>query len=438
MQYKDSIHSNDLSDSYYSAYRRDIDMFDRLEGAVDVDVAIVGAGFSGISAALQLAEKGFKVVVLEQNQVGWGASGRNGGQLIGGYGQDLANYEDIKNTFGSDNAKAVFDMGIECVDIVSDVIEKYNIDCDLKWGYLDAAMKKSELKELQETAETMERLGYPHKMQCYTDKSSLKEVIDSNQYMGGLVNMGWGHLQPLDLVRGEARAAQRLGVKIYEEIEVIEIERGDRVSLKTRKGQVSAAQVIVAGNAYLGKLEPKLAARVLPAGSYIIATERLEPEVINRLMPADYAVCDQRWALDYFRMSADGRLLFGGLANYSARHPASIKKALLPNMLKVFPQLDDVRIDYEWGGYIGIGLNRIPQVGQLDHNIYYAQAYSGHGVAPTHMSARLITEAISGDKSRFDIMAKVRHKAFPGGRLFRQPLLAAGMSFYKFRDMIGL
>lgn len=438
MRLQDRVHKNDFCASYYTDHRRDMDCFDRLEGSVDVDVAIIGGGFTGVSSALQLAEKGYKVALLEQNQIGWGASGRNGGQLIGGYGQEMADLEKIENTFGKDHVQAVFQMGLECVDIVKSAIETHQIDCDLKWGYLDAAMKQSELDALKHAYAAMQQQGYPHAVTVYDTKEDLSKVICSDQYIGGVATDGWGHLQPLDLVRGEARAAQKLGACLYEWAEVTEISAKDRVQLSTRQGNVTADQCIIACNAYIGPLQKDLSSRVLPAGSYIIATERLDADAIEKLMPGDHAVCDQRWALDYFRMSADGRLLFGGLANYSGRHPSSITKALMPNMLKVFPSLKGVKIDYEWGGNIGIGLNRIPQVGQIAPQIYYAQAYSGHGVAPSHMSARLLSEAISGNRDRFDIMAGVDHPKFPGGRFFRQPILAAGMSFYKLRDMIGL
>ncbi|TNE63136.1 MAG: FAD-binding oxidoreductase [Alphaproteobacteria bacterium] len=426
-----------MPESYYAATCKDTQDFRRLEGNIKVDVCVVGGGFTGVATALHLAEQGVEVALVEQNRIGWGASGRNGGQIIGGYGQAMADFGKIEKSFGAENADEVFRMGVECVDIIADWIRKYDIDCGLKWGYFDAAMKQSELDELVAKADTMRAHGYPHE-QRVVGPDEVKSIVGSDRYMGGVVNMGWGHAHVLDLVRGEARAAERLGARIYEDARVSNLQVGDdHTVVDMDYCRVTAKHVVLAGNAYLGELVPKLASRVLPAGSYIIATEPLDEELADRIMPARYAVCDQRWALDYFRMSEDRRLLFGGLATYSGRHPRDIIAAVRPNMLKVFPELQDVAISHAWGGYMGIGLNRIPQVGRIAPRVYYAQAYSGHGVAPSHMSARLIAEAIGGDSRRFDIMAGVKHPPFPGGRTFRQPVLAVGMAYYRLKDALG-
>jgi glycine/D-amino acid oxidase-like deaminating enzyme len=325
-------------------------------------------------------------------------------------------------------------MGVECVDIIKERVEKYSIDCDLTWGYFDAAMKKSELDDLRGAEGAMKARGYKAE-QRFVEGPETKGIIGSDRFIGGLVNMGWGHCHPLNLVRGEARAAEKLGAVIFEDARVEKLDYHDEhVVVDTGLGKIHAETVILGGNAYMGRLVPRLAARILPAGSYIIATEPLDEATANKILPTNYAVCDQRWALDYFRLSADRRLLFGGLATYTGIHPADLVKRIKPNMLKVFPELKDVSIDYAWGGYIGIGLNRIPQVGKVRDNVYFAQAYSGHGVAATHMSARVIVEAICGDSRRYDIIAGVKHPPFPGGRLFRQPALAAGMAFYRLRD----
>jgi gamma-glutamylputrescine oxidase len=437
MRVRDSIHDDRLPNSYYTATCNDLSGFSRLEGNIKVDICVVGGGFTGVATALHLAERGYEVALVEQNRIGWGASGRNGGQVIGGYGQELSNFAKIEKSFGAGNAETVWKMGVECVDIISDWVKKYDIDCDLKWGYVDLAMKESELEELQHSKAALEAQGYPHE-QKVLDAAELKNYVGSDRYIGGVTNMGWGHCHVLNLVLGEARAAEKLGVRIFEDARVSKLhERDGQVVVDMDHCRVTANKVVLAGNAYLGKLVPKLASRVLPAGSYILATEPLCEKLSGLIMPAGFAACDQRWALDYFRLTPDHRLMFGGLATYSGRHPRDIVSAVQPNMIKVFPELENTRIDYAWGGYMGIGLNRIPQVGKVADNIYYAQAYSGHGVAPTHMSAKLIAEAISGDTSRFDIMANVKHPPFPGGQLLRQPMLAVGMAYYRMKDAMG-
>jgi glycine/D-amino acid oxidase-like deaminating enzyme len=252
--------------------------------------------------------------------------------------------------------------------------------------------------------------------------------------------MGYGHVQVLDLCKGEARAAQSQGAQIYEQSLVTGLEYGDTCCVRTAKGSVKAKFVVLAGNAYLSQLSPdlapKLSSKILPASSYVIATEPLGDALAQSVLSEDFAVCDQRTALDYFRLSADKRLLFGGMSNYSARDPKSITATMSASMHKVFPQLRGVKVEYEWGGHMGIGLNRVPQFGRLSDNVYYVQAYSGHGVAPTHMSGRIISELIQNQAERFDIMAKVKHWPFPGGRMFGQQLMALGMMFYKIRDEI--
>jgi glycine/D-amino acid oxidase-like deaminating enzyme len=423
-----------LPKSYYAATCNDIAPFKRLEGTHKTKVCIVGGGFTGVAAAVELAERGIDVALVEQNQIGWGASGRNGGQVLGGYGPELSEFERYVSVYGEEHAQTAWDMGVECVDIIKERVEKYSIDCDLTWGYFDAAMKKSELDDLRGAEGAMKARGYKAE-QRFVEGPETKGIIGSDRFIGGLVNMGWGHCHPLNLVRGEARAAEKLGAVIFEDARVEKLDYHDEhVVVDTGLGKIHAETVILGGNAYMGRLVPRLAARILPAGSYIIATEPLDEATANKILPTNYAVCDQRWALDYFRLSADRRLLFGGLATYTGIHPADLVKRIKPNMLKVFPELKDVSIDYAWGGYIGIGLNRIPQVGKVRDNVYFAQAYSGHGVAATHMSARVIVEAICGDSRRYDIIAGVKHPPFPGGRLFRQPALAAGMAFYRLRD----
>ena len=436
MRINDHIHSNEYPSSYYAATANDTAGFSTLVRDQTVDVCIIGAGFSGIATALHLAERGFKVAVVEQNLVGWGASGRNGGQVIGGYAHSLSEHSEMVKTFGKEGGDSVWQMAVECVEIIKDWVEKYDIDCDLRFGFMDAAMKKSEMESLKRAGDKIQAQGYPYETKVI-DKKDMRDHVGSDQYIGGLTNDGWGQVHVLNLILGEARAAEKLGAKIYENVAVTEIIHGVKPQVKTEKGTITSDYVVVTGNGYLGNLVPKLASRVLPAGSYIIATEPLTDAQVQDVLPEGISVCDQRWALDYFRLSADNRMLFGGMATYSGRHPKDISSVLIPKMDKVFPQLKGIKVDYEWGGYMGIGLNRIPQVGRLSDNVYFATGYGGHGVAPTHMSAKLIAEAITGQAERYDIMANIKHPPFPGGRYLMQPAYTLGMLYYKMRDQIG-
>lgn len=436
MRLNDHIHSDDYPKSYYAATCNDNVGFSALSGDETFDVCIVGGGFSGVATALHLSERGFKVCLLEQNLIGWGATGRNGGQIIGGYAHSLWEHKEMEKTFGKEGGAAVWDMAVECVDIIKGWVEKYKIDCDMRFGYIDVAMKSSEMEVLKKAVDQLGEKNYPYETKI-VDKNELSEHVVSDQYIGGRTNDGWGQVHVLNLVIGEARAAEKLGAKIYERAEVNDIIHGAKPRVVTSKGTITADYVVVTGNGYLGNLVPKFASRVLPAGSYIVATEPLTDEQIANTVPQGIPVCDQRWALDYFRISEDKRMLFGGLSTYSGRHPKDISAALIPKMDKVFPQLKGIKIDYEWGGYMGIGLNRIPMVGRLSDNVYIATGYGGHGVAPTHMSAKLVAEAIAGQAERYDILASIKHPPFPGGKYLMKPAHTIGMTYYRMRDALG-
>jgi len=436
MRLNDHIHNDDYPTSYYAATRNDRDGFSQLTSDETFDVCVIGGGFSGVATALHLAERGFKVCVLEQNKIGWGATGRNGGHVIGGYAHSLWGHKDMVKTFGEAGGAAVWDMAVECVDIIKNWVKKYDIDCDLRDGYIDVAMKNSELEVLKRDADKLAEKNYPFETKII-EKKDMPEYVNSEQYIGGRTNDGWGQVHVLNLVLGEARAAEKLGATIYEDAEVQDIIHGPKPRVITKNGTISANYVVVTGNGYLGNLVPKLASRVLPAGSYIIGTEPLTDEQIAQTAPKGWPTCDQRWALDYFRISKDKRMIFGGLATYSGRHPKDISSVLLPKLHKVFPQLKGIKVDYAWGGYMGIGLNRMPMVGKLSDNVFFATGYGGHGVAPTHMSAKLVSEAVAGHAERYDILASINHLPFPGGRHLMQPAYAIGMAYYRMRDALG-
>jgi glycine/D-amino acid oxidase-like deaminating enzyme len=430
MPSKCPVHSDNYPDSYYLATANALEPQPQLAERIGVDVCIVGGGFSGINTAIELAQKGFSVALLEAKRIGWGASGRNGGELIRGIGHNI---EQFRNEIGSEGVKAIHEMGFEAVEIVRNRIKEHNIDCDLQMGYCDLAMKPRHMRELE--ADYQERLdegrGESFKL---LQQHQLSEVIGSDIYSGALVDMNSGHLHPLNLALGEARVARALGVQMFEYSAATKIIKGDKPRVITEKGEVDCQYLVLAGNAYIGhKLDSYLGGKVLPAGSYLLATEPLTHEII----PQNMAFADMRIDLDYFHLSRDNRLLFGGLCTYSGKDPKDIDAALRPNLEKVFPQLKGVKIDYEWGGMIGIGANRLPQIGRLTDypNIFYAQAYAGHGVNATHMAAKLIGEALTAQAERFDIFDRVQHMTFPGGPTFRSPMLAAGMLYHRFKDL---
>ena len=428
-----AIHTDDYPNSYYLASRNADTAHAPLQGDEQADVCIVGGGFTGLNTAIELAQRGLSVVLLEGRRIGWGASGRNGGQLIRGVGHDLQQFAGV---LGEQGVRELKLMGIEAVQMVRQRIERFGIDCDLTWGYCDLANKPRHLADFRADREELLALGYAHELKI-VEPGQMHSVVGSDRYVGGMIDMGSGHLHPLNLALGEAAAAQSLGVRLFERSMVTRIDYGPTITVHTDQGRVRAAQLMLGCNAYHSGIQSHLAGKVIAAGSYIIATEPLAPELARQLIPQNMALCDQRVALDYYRLSADRRLLFGGACHYSGRDPADIAAYMRPKMLKVFPQLQDTRIDYQWGGMIGIGANRLPQIGRLPEqpNVFYAQAYSGHGLNATHLAAHILGEAMSGQASRgFDLFSQVPHLTFPGGQRLRAPLLALGMLWQKLKE----
>jgi gamma-glutamylputrescine oxidase len=427
-----TVETAEHANSYYAGSANCRTSYPILEDDIQAEIVVVGGGFTGVNTALELAERGYDVVLLEANRIGWGATGRNGGQIIGGLGHGAERFE---RQIGKEGVRVINQMGIDAREVIRERVDKYAIDCDLKWGYCDVALKPRHMKQFAEWKAFEQEIGNPH---SYTllDGEELKQFVNSDRYMGGLMNDANGHIHPLNLCIGEARAAARLGTRIYEQSRVIELVRGERARVRTERGSVVAGKVVLCGNAYLGDLVAPLASRVLPSNSSVIATAPLPEALVQQLMPGDLAVSDPRTALDYFRLSADKRLLFGGLSNYTGLEPRDLESVMRRKMGKVFPELEGIPIDYSWSGQMGIGLNRMPQLGYLSDNICYIQAYSGHGVAPTHIIARVTAEMLSGSPERFDIFTKIRHWPFPGGKLLRRPGLAVGMLWFKLLDAI--
>jgi glycine/D-amino acid oxidase-like deaminating enzyme len=416
--------------SYYAATANDRTDHAPLLGEQRADVCIVGAGFSGISAALHLVERGYDVRVVEANRVGWGASGRNGGQIIGG----ISGEEKIAARLGADGEKIVWDMRWAGHDIIRQRVETYGIDCDLKWGYLDVAIKPRHLREQEKEFEAFEKYSYPHEYRRLS-REEVAETIGTRAYTGGLLNMGNGHLHPLNLCIGEARAAVSLGATIHEQSPVLRVEDRKRPRVVTAGGSITADFVVLAGNAYLD-IEPRLRGHLFPVNSYIIATEPLTTDQVAEINPMDLAVCDPNFVLEYFRLSADKRLLFGGRFRYFGVEPGRIREFMPPKMHRIYPQLKDTGIDYAWGGTIGVTLNRVPQLGRLADNILYLQGYSGHGVNVTHLAGQIVAEAVAGTMERLDVFAGIAPVVVPGTHLFRKPLTSLGMLYYQIKDRL--
>jgi glycine/D-amino acid oxidase-like deaminating enzyme len=418
-------------DSWYAATANLATRYPSLQENLDVDIAVVGGGYTGVNTAIELADRGYRVVVLEARRVGWGCSGRNGGQMIAG----LASYERLVRQLGADDARKVWQLGVDGLQIIHERIRRFAIRCDLKMGVFLAACNRRQLAALRVEFERDRLLGYPHRLE-WVEGERVGSIVGTHAYRGGVLDQGSGHLHPLNLCLGEAAGAAAAGVRIFEQTAVRRIERGARPRVHTDAGSVSADQVVIAGDAYLDGLVPELRGYTLPAGSYIVATEPLMPGVAQELFPRDCAICDTNVLLDYYRLSPDRRILFGGRCNHTGRVPRDISGALLPRLVRVFPALRGIRVDYEWGGTVSVSLKRIPQLGRLPGGLVYAQGYSGHGLVPTHVFARLIAGAISGTLEQFDLLARIRHWWLPGGKWFASPALALGMTWYRLRDLL--
>jgi gamma-glutamylputrescine oxidase len=417
--------------SYYAATALTRPLRPALEGRLSVDVAIIGGGFTGLSAALELAERGYKVALLEAATVGWGASGRNGGQVNSGYRKGPG---ELIALFGRDEARRLWALAEEAKQMIRDRVARHAIACDLKPGSLYAVLKDEERGEIEADLELLQT-AFGYSQASIVDRAGMAARLGTGLYWAGLADQGAMHLHPLNYALGLAAAAEMAGARIYENSRATKIDPMGH-GIETAQGRVSARFTLVACNAYLGGLVPALAPRILPISNYIIATEPLGQPRARELIRDDVAVCDSKFVVNYYRLSADHRLLFGGGEVYTRRDPRDIKRFVRPHMLRVYPQLADVRIDYGWGGRLAVTMSRLPNVGRLEGDLFYAQGFSGQGVALTGIAGRVIAEAIAGMAERFDIMARIPHRAFPGGPLLRHPAQILGMLWYAMRDRL--
>lgn len=424
----------DHIDSYYAASAMPSPNRPPLKDSIETDILIVGAGYSGLSTGLHLVEKGYKVTIIDAARVGWGASGRNGGQIVNGLNASL---QTIKKRYGADTASFVAGLVQEGGDIIRERIKTYGIQCDLKNGNIFTAYTGAHMRELEERLNLWAAYGI--KNQELLDQKQLRSHVNSDVYVGGVIDHSGGHMHPLNLALGEAAAFESLGGVIYEQTPAVNVDTtGPKPSVTTPGGSVTCNTLVLCGNAYLGHVVPTLASRVMPVSTQIIATEPLGDDLAQELMPTDVCVEDVRYILDYYRLSADKRMLFGGGLVYGGTDPSDIKAKLLPNMTKVFPQLKSAKVDYAWSGNFALSFSRVPQMGRIGSNTYFAHGYSGHGVTGSHTFGRILSEAINGDRSRFDVFEKVPWFPFPGGRMFRVPYSMAGSWWYALRDRLGV
>ncbi|MCP8883176.1 FAD-binding oxidoreductase [Devosia sp. XJ19-1] len=420
--------------SYYAASRNIVRQPVTLAGQVEAEICVVGAGYSGLSAAISLAEHGFSVVVVEAAEVGWGASGRNGGQVVNGLNASLGT---IQRRYGDATANFVGGLLQEGAGIIYDRIARYGIDCDLRRGNIYAAYTPKHMDELR----AKQALWRTHGMDDHEllDQHQIRQHIGSDVYCGGMIDRSGGHMHPLNLALGEAAALESLGGRIFEHSPVTRVEQdATGATVHTASGRIKAKTALVCGNAYLGNVVPELTARVMPVSTQMMATEPLGEERARALLPTGMCVEDVRYILDYFRLSADHRLIFGGGVVYGGTDPADVEAKLRPNMDKVFPQLKDVRVDYAWSGNFALSFSRVPQLGRLGKNVYFAHGYSGHGITGSHLFGRILGEAVRGDMTRFDTFASLPWIPFPGGRMFRAQYSTLGSWWYALKDRLGM
>jgi gamma-glutamylputrescine oxidase len=420
--------------SYYAATANPRPARPALQEDLDVDVCVAGGGIAGCSAALHLAERGYRVALLEGNRVGWGASGRSGGQVIFGYS---ASQDKLVAQLGRADAKRLFDLSVEAVDLLRTLIERHAIQCDLHWGHVHAAIKPRQEVELREFQDELAR-DYDYTSPRWLDREAMRSLLATDRYVSGLRDDRSGHLHPLNYTLGIAAAAERAGAHLFEGTRVVGLDEGKTVRVRTQGGAtVRARHVALCCNAYIdARLSRHLRSRIMPVGTYIVATEPLGRERIESVIRDNVAVADINFVLDYFRRSADHRLLFGGRVSYSGRDALGTARATRLRMLKVFPQLADAKIDYAWGGFVDITMSRAPDFGRLSPNIYYVQGFSGHGIALTGLAGKLIAETMAGQSQRFDLYTRLQHRTFPGGSALRMPALVLAMTWFRLKDLL--
>ncbi len=430
---QDRSDSNDYPDSYYHASQNRVIDLNPLDGSRRADVCIIGGGYTGLSSALHLAKRGYDVILLEARKPGWGASGRNGGQLCSGQRKDQL---DLTKMVGEAAAGQLWELAEDAKNLVKQLIAEHDIDCDLKPGIAHPNHKAEYARGTEAYVDFLRR-QYDYQEIEYLDGEAMAALVGSDTYFGGSLDMGAGHLHPLNYALGLADAALGAGAKLFESTIVEGYREGSPNRVLTSSGIVEADHIILACNGYLGKLEKQLAGKIMPINNFVIATEPLSEQLLREINPRDLAISDSRFVVNYYRLSADKRMLFGGGENYRQNFPSDIASFVRKPMSQVYPQLADTRIDYAWGGTLAVTLNRMPHFGRVGkHGTYFAHGYSGQGVAMATLAGKLLAEAIAGEAEKFDLFGKIPTRRFPGGDLLRWPGLVLAMTYYALRDRL--
>ncbi|MEC8081315.1 MAG: FAD-binding oxidoreductase [Pseudomonadota bacterium] len=418
--------------SYYAATAKALVDRPQLVGDHESDICIIGGGFTGTSAALHLAEAGYQVTLLEAHKIGWGASGRNGGQICQGHNMG---HEEMVKQVGKEAADLLWQTSVDSVTLVKDLVKQYQIDCDLSDGVLHVANKPKHAQDIRDAvAYKRDVLGYQGV--SFLNADEVAQKLGTDRYHGGEWYAEGAHLHPLNFALGLAKAAEGHGAKLYENSAVIDYQAGEKAVVRTAKGQVTCRYILFACNGYLGHLNRPAARKIMPINNFIIATEPLPQEVIGRINPDNIAIADSKFVVNYYRLSADGRMLWGGGENYSPRFPKDIAGFVKKHMIETYPELDRYRIDYAWGGTLAITLNRMPHIARQDENIFVAHGYSGHGVALATFAGAVFAKAVQGSLETVDAFEKLPMRDFPGGTLLRWPGLVAGMLYYSMLDRL--
>ena len=436
------VHGRDLTrkvavtghiDSWYAASTPPQPPRPALQGDVDTDICVIGGGIAGCSTALHLAERGYRVVLLEAHRVGWGASGRSGAQAIPGI---ACGQHKLQALVGDADARRIWDVSVEGLRLQRELIARHGIDCDLRTGQMHVAIKPRQERELREEVATLHG-EYGYDSIRMVEREELRAILATDRYIAGNYDSAGGHLHPLKYTQGLAAAAERAGVRIFEDSRALAYARvAGTLEVTTATGRVRCRSLALCGNAWLGPFAPALSRKIMGVGTYIVATQPLGAERAAALIRNDAAVTDINWVIDYFRRSADHRLLFGGRVSYSGLDPLGTRRATRARMLAVFPQLADADIEHAWGGYVDITMNRAPHFGRLEPDVYFLQGFSGHGIALTGVAGKLLAEAIGGTAERFDLFARIPHRDFPGGAALRRPALVLAMLWYRMRDLL--
>ena len=429
------LHANDRAGEYpaswYAATRTPLGTFPALQGKVRADVCVVGGGYLGLSAALHLAQMGLDVVLLEAHRVGFGASGRNGGQVGSGQRRDQ---DWLERAVGIDRAHALWDMGQDAKALLRRLIADHAMPVTYHPGVAHACWTDTEVRHAHGYVEKLQR-DYGYDQIEALDGPAIRRMIGSPHFRGGDIDRGAGHIHPLNYALGLAAAAASAGVRILERSEVLGIDHGAKPLVHTGGGHVTCDHVILAGNGYLGGLEPAYAARVMPINNFIVATEPLGDRAAG-VLAENIAVADTKFVVNYWRLSDDNRLLFGGIETYGYRFP-DIARAVRKPLVAIYPQLKDIRIDHAWGGTLAITMNRMPCLMRPHPNVLAASACSGHGVAMSTLVGQLMAQAVAGQAGGFDLLADLQQQRFPGGVAGRWPLLVLAMTWYSIRDRLG-